>query len=75
MRVHGTVFRVLGIMQWFWYSTDARRERFVTLCRDPDVQQLTWQSYMYKRLVRKNPMAHVRVFLKDLSHLFGLVPP
>lgn len=75
MRVHGTVFRVLGIMQWFWYSSDARRERFVTLCRDPDVQQLTWQSYMYKRLVRKNPMAHVRVFLKDLSHLFGLVPP
>ncbi len=75
MRAHGTVFRVLGVLQWFWYSSDKRRERFVTLCRDPDVQRLTWQSYMYKRLVRKNPMAHVRVFLKDLSHLLGLVPP
>ncbi|MEO8279935.1 MAG: geranylgeranyl diphosphate reductase, partial [Ideonella sp.] len=29
MKTHGTVFRVLGIMQWFWYSSDRLRERFV----------------------------------------------
>ena len=39
----GTVFAVLGIMQWFWYSSDRRRERFVGLCRDPDIQQLTFE--------------------------------
>ncbi|MGQ0455686.1 MAG: geranylgeranyl diphosphate reductase [Hyphomicrobium sp.] len=74
MKAHGLVFWVLGIMQYFWYSSDRRRERFVDICRDRDVQQLTWQSYMHKELVRRRPMAHVRIFFKDLGHLFGVVP-
>jgi geranylgeranyl reductase len=73
MRQHGKVFWVLGIMQQFWYSSDKRRERFVSICDDPDVQYLTWQAYMYKKLVRARPMAHVRIFFKDLGHLLGLV--
>lgn len=72
MKEHGRVFWVLGILQYFWYGGDRRRERFVKICEDKDVQRLTWESYMNKRLVRKEPMAHVRVFFKDLSHLFGL---
>lgn len=75
MEAHGRVFWILGIMQRFWYASDIRRERFVSICRDPDVQNLTWQAYMHKRLVRANPMAHVRIFFKDLAHLFGLVTP
>jgi geranylgeranyl reductase len=73
MRAHGRVFWVLGMMQRFWYSSDRRRERFVSMCRDPDVQYLTWQSYMHKRLVRGRPFAHARIFAKDLGHLLGLV--
>jgi geranylgeranyl diphosphate/geranylgeranyl-bacteriochlorophyllide a reductase len=75
MRAHGRVFWILRIMQHFWYRSDRRRERFVKICRDPDVQRLTWQAYMYKELVRSDPMAHARVFIKDLAHLFGLVAP
>ncbi len=72
MREHGRVFLVLGIMQRFWYSSDKRRERFVSICRDKDVQQLTFDAYMNKRLVRSKPMAHVRIFFKDMAHLLGL---
>jgi geranylgeranyl reductase len=72
MREHGRVFWILGIMQHFWYSSDKRRERFVTMCDDKDVQQLTWQAYMNKKLVRAKPMAHVKIFLKDTAHLLGL---
>ena len=72
MREHGRVFWVLGIMQRFWYSSDKRRERFVSICKDKDVQQLTFDAYMNKRLVRKKPMAHVRIFFKDMAHLLGL---
>lgn len=75
MKAHGRVFWVLGIMQRFWYANDRRRERFVSICKDPDVQHLTWQAYMHKRLVRAKPMAHVRIFFKDLAHLFGIVAP
>lgn len=74
MKDHGRVFFILGIMQKFWYSSDRLRERFVKICRDPDVQKLTWEAYMNKKLVRKKPMAHVRIFFKDLAHLVGLAP-
>jgi geranylgeranyl reductase len=72
MKAHGMVFWVLGIMQRFWYSTDKRRERFVHICRDPDVQRLTWQAYMHKKLVRAKPFTHARIFAKDLAHLLGI---
>lgn len=72
MKAHGTVFWVLGVMQWFWYGSEQRRERFVKMCEDRDVHQLTFESYMNKKLVRKKPMAHVRIFLKDLGHLLGV---
>jgi geranylgeranyl reductase len=72
MRLHGRVFWILGIMQYFWYATDCRRERFVSICRDRDVQRLTFEAYMRKQLVRGRPWAHARIFLKDLAHLLGL---
>ncbi len=72
MKAHGRVFWILGMMQYFWYKNDKRRERFVKMCEDPDVQRLTWEAYMNKQLVRSDPMAHVRIFFKDLGHLFGL---
>ena len=75
MKAHGRVFWILGVMQSFWYSSDKRRERFVTMYADPDVQRLTWQGYMHKNLVKADPMAHARIFLKDMAHLAGLVRP
>lgn len=74
MRAHGKVFMVLGIMQHFWYRNDKRRERFVKMCADPDVQRLTWQAYMNKELVKADHAAHARIFMKDMGHLLGLSP-
>lgn len=72
MREHGRVFWILGVMQWFWYRSDRRRERFVSICQDPDVQRLTWQAYLHKKLVRSRRGAQARIFFKDLAHLLGL---
>jgi geranylgeranyl reductase len=72
MKAHGQVFWVLGFMQNFWYSNDQRRERFVRICGDKDVQSLTWTAYMNKVLVRAKPAAHLRIFLKNMAHLTGL---
>ena len=72
MRAHGRVFFVLGLLQWVWYRNDKRREQFVGICKDPDVQKLTWESYMNKELVRGRAMAHVRVFVNDVRHLLGV---
>lgn len=75
MKSHGMIFRILGIMQSVWYGHDGRLERFVTMCRDKDVQRLTWAAYTQKKMVRTNPLAHLRIFVKDMAHLFGIVAP
>ncbi|MEM1384753.1 MAG: geranylgeranyl diphosphate reductase [Pseudomonadota bacterium] len=74
MRTHGGVFWILRKMQDYWYTTDARRERFVAICQDVDVQELTFDAYMNKELVKARPLAHARIFWKNVLHLAGLVP-
>lgn len=74
MKTHGNVFRALGMLQRYWYTNDNRRERFVSICRDVDVQELTFDAYMNKELVKARPLAHIRIFFKNIAHLTGLVP-
>ena len=59
-------------MRQIWCGSDRRRERFVSICQDKDVQTLTFDAYMNKELVRRRPMAHVRIFFKDMAHLLGM---
>jgi geranylgeranyl reductase len=73
MAKHATVFRVLGAMQNAYYKSDERRERFVSLCHDPDVQKLTFESYMNKKLVSTKPMAHIKIMFKNIAHLTGII--
>ena len=72
MEDHGKVFWVLGLLQYFWYCNDKRREKFVKMCEDEDVQRLTWTAYMNKELVRRDPVAHFKVFMKDMAQLLGV---
>ena len=72
MREHGMVSGCWGDAVFLVFVRQAR-ERFVTMCDDKDVQELTWQAYMHKKLVaRQKPMAHVKIFLKDTAHLARL---
>lgn len=73
MREHKGVFKVLGAMQNAYYKSDERRERFVSLCHDVDVQRLTFEAYMNKKLVKARPMAHIKIGIKNLAHLTGIV--
>jgi geranylgeranyl reductase len=73
MKEHKTVFRVLGQMQDAYYKSDSRRERFVSLCHDVDVQKLTFEAYMNKKLVKARPLAHLKIGFKNARHLLGLV--
>ncbi|REJ73015.1 MAG: geranylgeranyl diphosphate reductase, partial [Proteobacteria bacterium] len=73
VKQHGTVFRVLEAMQNAYYKTDSRRERFVSLCHDVDVQTMTFDAYMNKKLGKARPLAHLKISFKNLMHLTGLV--
>jgi geranylgeranyl reductase len=71
MAEHGKVFRALGLLQGIWYRNDWLRERFVALCRDPDIQRLTWQAYMEKRMVRAERRAHWRIAMVNVTTLMS----
>jgi len=75
MRDNKTVFKVLRTMQDAYYKSDDRRERFVSLCHDIDVQRLTFEAYMNKKLVAARPLAHLKIGVKNVAHLLGLVKP
>ncbi|MFZ1662516.1 MAG: geranylgeranyl diphosphate reductase [Paracoccaceae bacterium] len=75
MKEHKTVFKVLRSMQDAYYKSDERRERFVSLCHDIDVQKLTFEAYMNKKLVSARPLAHIKIGIKNVAHLLGLVRP
>ncbi|MEO0485385.1 MAG: geranylgeranyl diphosphate reductase [Pseudomonadota bacterium] len=75
MKEHKNVFKVLGAMQDAYYKSDERRERFVSLCHDVDVQRLTFEAYMNKKLVAARPLAHIKIGFKNMTHLLGLVKP
>ena len=74
MKEHKNVFKILRAMQDAYYKSDDRRERFVSLCHDVDVQRLTFEAYMNKELVKARPLAHIKIGIKNLAHLTGLVP-
>jgi geranylgeranyl reductase len=75
LKEHGTVFKVLRSMQNAYYRSDDRRERFVSLCHDIDVQRLTFEAYMNKKLVAARPLAHLKIGVKNVMHLMGIVSP
>jgi hypothetical protein len=58
-----------------YYRSDERRERFVSLCHDIDVQRLTFEAYMNKKLVRARSLAHLKIGVTNLLHPAGLVSP
>ncbi len=75
MKDNKTVFKVLRSMQDAYYKSDERRERFVSLCHDTDVQKLTFEAYMNKKLVAARPLAHIKIGIKNVAHLLGIVKP
>ena len=69
MAAHGNVFRALGMMQRFWYSSDWLRERFVAMCGDQDVQRLVWTAYLNKRMTRQPAAVYARIAWNNLREL------
>ena len=64
--LYGPTYTVLDILQKVFYTNNAAREAFVDMCQSEYVQDVTFQSYLYKRLVTPNPV-------EDIKLLFGTV--
>ena len=66
-RKYGATYKVLELLQNIFYSNDAAREAFVEMCDDKDVQRLTFDSYLYKRVVAMNPWQQLKLTVLTLG--------
>nr|WP_293080455.1 geranylgeranyl reductase [Moorena sp. SIO3H5] len=66
---YGMTYKVLDILQRVFYNSDASREAFVEMCADKDVQQLTFDSYLYKTVVPANPLIQMKITAKTIGSL------
>lgn len=66
---YGLTYKVLDLLQTVFYRSDATREAFVEMCADPDVQKLTFDSYLYKTVVPANPLTQLKITAKTLGSL------
>jgi len=67
---YGPTYLVLDALQKLFYTSDAARESFVDLCEEKYVQQVTFDSYLYKTVQGNNPIGDVALLGKTLSSLY-----
>jgi len=66
---YGTTYKVLEILQNIFYRNDSAREAFVEMCDDMDVQRLTFDSYLYKRVVAMKPLQQLKLTFLTLGSI------
>lgn len=69
-RKYGATYKVLELLQNIFYRNDAAREAFVEMCDDKDVQRLTFDSYLYKRVVTMNPWQQLKLTFLTIGAVF-----
>jgi len=67
---YGPTYLVLDLLQKFFYTSDAARESFVELCEEEYVQQVTFDSYLYKTVQGNDPIGDLKLGWKTLQSLY-----
>ena len=68
-RAYGPTYTVLDILQKVFYSNNGAREAFVELCNSKYVQQVTFDSYLYKKVQGNNPLDDIKLLGETIGCL------
>ncbi|ACF45089.1 MAG: geranylgeranyl diphosphate reductase [Prosthecochloris sp.] len=68
-KLYSQIFFGLQVLQSVYYKNDRLRESFVAICQDDDVQQITFDSYLYKKMVPAPWSVQMKIFGKNIYHL------
>lgn len=66
---YGPTYAVLDILQKLFYSSNGAREAFVELCESKYVQQVTFDSYLYKNVQGNNPLDDLKLLGETIGCL------
>ena len=67
--LYGPTYTVLDLLQKVFYSSNGAREAFVELCNSKYVQQVTFDSYLYKRVQGNNPLDDIKLLGETIGCL------
>merc|ERR1712151_1009947 len=59
--LYGPTYTVLDALQKVFYVNNGAREAFVELCNSKYVQQVTFDSYLYKKVQGNNPLDDLKL--------------
>ncbi|KAL7158026.1 hypothetical protein ABFS83_02G115200 [Erythranthe nasuta] len=62
-------FKFLDVLQKVFYGSNAGREALVELCGKEYVQRMTFDSYLYKRLAKRNPLEDAKMAVDTIGSL------
>jgi geranylgeranyl reductase len=68
-KLYQPIFFGLEVLQTVYYRNDRLRESFVAICADEDVQRITFDSYLYKKMVPAPWKTQMKIFSKNIYHL------
>ena len=68
-KLYAPIFFGLEVLQAVYYRNDRLRESFVAICADDDVQRITFDSYLYKKMVPAPWSTQMKIFSKNIYHL------
>ena len=68
-KLYAPIFLGLEVLQSVYYRNDRLRESFVAICADDDVQRITFDSYLYKKMVPAPFSTQMKIFSKNIYHL------
>jgi geranylgeranyl diphosphate/geranylgeranyl-bacteriochlorophyllide a reductase len=67
--LYGPTYTVLDLLQKVFYVNNGAREAFVELCNSKYVQQVTFDSYLYKRVQGNNPLDDLKLLGETIGCL------
>lgn len=68
-KLYSPIFFGLQVLQSVYYKNDRLRESFVAICRDRHVQEITFDSYLYKKMVPAPWSVQMKIMAKNIYHL------
>jgi geranylgeranyl reductase len=64
---YGSMFDFLEVLEKYSYRGNKNREFFVDMCDTRDVQELTFDSYLFKEMAKMSPAHHARMALNGVK--------
>jgi len=68
-RLYGPTYAVLDVLQQLFYRSNPAREAFVEMCASEYVQQVTFDSYLYKNVTSGGPIEDAKLLFNTVSNL------